>query len=124
MSAMKAGMSRNTARKYLRQNDVMEQRPVPHTWRTRQDPLEGVWPRALEMLRRAPELEAKALFEHLAESSDGTVKPGLLRTFQRRVRRWRLAEGPEKEVFFTQDARPGATLAVDWTDMGSVGITI
>jgi len=124
MSAMKAGMSRNTARKYLRQNDVMEQRPVPHTWRTRQDPLEGVWPRALEMLRQAPELEAKALFEYLAESSAGAIKPGLLRTFQRRVRRWRLAEGPEKEVFFTQDARPGATLAVDWTDMGSVGITI
>jgi hypothetical protein len=32
---MKAGMSRNTARKYLRQNEVMEQRQVPHTWRTR-----------------------------------------------------------------------------------------
>ena len=124
MSAMKAGMSRHTARKYLRQNDVMEQRPVPHTWRTREDPLDGIWPRALEMLRQAPELEAKALFEYLAESSEGAIKPGLLRTFQRRVRRWRLAEGPEKEVFFTQEARPGATLAVDWTDMGSVGITI
>ena len=124
MSAMKAGMSRNTARKYLRQNDVMEQRAVPHTWRTREDPLDGIWPRALEMLRQAPELEAKALFEYLAESSEGAIKPGLLRTFQRRVRRWRLAEGPEKEVFFTQDPKPGVTLAVDWTDMGSVGITI
>ncbi len=124
MSAMKAGMSRNTARKYLRQNDVMEQRREPHTWRTRKDPLEGIWPRALKMLREAPELEAKALFEYLAESSGGAIQPGLLRTFQRRVRRWRLAEGPEKEVFFTQDAKPGVTLAADWTDMGEVGITI
>ena len=32
MSAMKSGMSRNTARKYLRQNDVTEQRREPHTW--------------------------------------------------------------------------------------------
>ncbi len=48
----------------------------------------------------------------------------LLRTFQRRVRRWRLAEGPEKEVFFTQDHRPGEVVAVDWTEMKSLGITI
>jgi len=124
MSAMKAGMSRKTAGKYLRQDNVMEQRQVPHTWRTRKDPLEGIWPQALAMLREAPELEAKALFEHLAEGRGDEVKPGLLRTFQRRVRSWRLAEGPEKEVFFTQDHKPGDTLAVDWTDMGGVGITI
>ena len=124
MSAMKAGMSRNTARKYLRQTDAMEQRQVPHTWRTRKDPLEAVWEQALAMLREAPELEAKALFEHLAQGRGEELAPGLLRTFQRRVRQWRLAEGPEKEVFFTQDHAPGAVLAVDWTDMGGLGITI
>lgn len=124
MSAMKAGMSRKTGGKYLRQDDVMEQRQAPHTWRTRADPLEAVWPQALAMLRQAPELEAKALFEHLAQSHAGGIKPGLLRTFQRRVQSWRLAEGPEKEVFFTQDHKPGEVLAVDWTEMGGLGITI
>lgn len=124
MSAIKAGMSRTTARKYLRQDNVMEQRQVPHTWRTRKDPLEEVWPKAQVMLSEAPELEAKALFEYLAQSQPGGVKDELLRTFQRRVRAWRLAEGPEKEVFFTQDHSPGKTLAVDWTDMGELGITI
>ena len=102
----------------------MEQRQVPHTWRTRPDPLEGIWPQALTMLRQAPELEGKALFEHLAQSQPGGVKAGLLRTFQRRVKLWRVAEGPEKEVFFTQDHKPGEVLAVDWTDMGSLGIMI
>lgn len=102
----------------------MEQRQTPHTWRTRPDPLEAIWPLALTMLRDAPELEAKALFSHLSEGRGEEIKPGLLRTFQRRVRAWRLAEGPEKEVFFTQDHQPGKTLAVDWTDMGGVGITI
>jgi len=117
-------MSRTTARNYLRQDDVMEQRQVPHTWRTREDPLEALWPQALAMLRQAPELEDKALFEHLAQSHPGGVKDGLLRTFQRRVRSWRLAEGPEKEVFFTQDHKPGEVLAVDWTDMDGLGIMI
>jgi transposase len=102
----------------------MEQRQAPHTWRTREDPLEAVWPRALAMLREAPELEAKALFEYLAQSHPGGIKDQLLRTFQRRVRGWRLAEGPEKEVFFTQDHKPGEELAVDWTDMGGLGIMI
>ncbi len=124
MCAMKAGMSRKTAGKYLNQENVLEQRQAPHTWRTRKDPLEAIWPQALAMLRDASELEAKALFDYLAEGCGDEIKPGLLRTFQRRVRAWRLAEGPDKEVFFTQDHLPGKTLAVDWTDMGSVGITI
>ena len=124
MSAMKAGMSRNTARKYLRQDDVMEQRREPHTWRTREDPLAAIWPRAVEMLREAPELEAKALFEHLAEGRQDEIKPGLLRTFQRRVKAWRLEEGPDKEVFFTQEikARRGAGGGLD--GHGPLGITI
>jgi hypothetical protein len=116
MCAMKAGMSRKTAGKYLRQGNVMEQRRVPHTWRTREGPLRKVWPLVLERLRDAPELEAKALFEHLAQGRGEAITPGLLRTFQRRVRQWRLAEGPDKEVFFNQDHQPGEVLAVDWTD--------
>ncbi len=53
------------------------------------------------MLRDAPELEAKSLFEHLAEARSDEIRPRLLRTFQRWVRAWRLEGGPEKEVFFT-----------------------
>jgi hypothetical protein len=40
------------------------------------------------------------------------------------MKTWRLVEGPEKEVFFTQDHKPGEELAVDWTDMGELGIMI
>ena len=124
MSAMKAGMSRNTARKILRRAEVREPGGKPHDWRTRPDPLESVWPQALGMLRQAPELEAKALLEFLGRQQPGLAVEGLLRTFQRRVRRWRLMEGGDKEVFFTQDHPPGETLAVDWTDMGSLEITV
>jgi transposase len=130
MCAMKSGMSRKTAGKYLKQDNVMKQRRVPHTWKTRKDPLQEVWPKALAMLQDAPELEAKALFEHLMPretgrlGDSGGVEEKHLRTFQRRVRDWRLANGPDKEVFFTQDQTPGKVLALDWTDMNAVGITI
>ena len=77
------------------------------------------------MLRDAPELEAKALSEHLMPGGPGgEVEEKHLRTFQRRVRDWRLENGPGKEVFFTQDQTPGKVLAMDWTDMNSAGITI
>jgi transposase len=128
MCAMKAGMSRKTAAKYLKQENPMEQRRVPHTWKTRKDPLEEIWPKALAMLLDAPELEAKALFEYLtthdAAAVTVSVEEKKLRTFQRRVREWRLGNGPGKEVFFTQDHTPGKVLAIDWTDMGSLNITI
>lgn len=124
MCAMKAGMSRKTAGKYLSQENVLEKRRVPHTWKTRKDPLAEIWPRAQEMLGDAPELEAKALFEHLMPGGPGEVEETHLRTFQRRVRDWRLENGPGKEVFFTQDQTPGKVLAMDWTDMGPLGITI
>lgn len=125
MSAMKSGMSRNTARKYLRQKDAQEQRAIPHSWKTRKDPLEKIWAQAQEMLRKAGDLEAKALFEFLLKTEGkGEIEQGMLRTFQRRVKKWRLSEGPEKEVFFPQDHAPGETLAIDWTDMKQLGITI
>lgn len=124
MSAMKAGVSRNTARKYLRQADPSKQEKQAHDWRTRKDPLEAIWSMARGMLERAPELQAKALLEHLSERTAGGNQEKLLRTFQRRVRQWRLEHGREKEVFFSQQARPGAVLAVDWTDMRDLGVSI
>lgn len=134
MCAMKAGMNRKTAGKYLSQDNVLEQRRESRTWKTRKDPLQEIWPRALSMLQDAPELEAKALFEHLVPAAvaggptggdgDGELQEKQLRTFQRRVKDWRLENGPGKEVFFTQDHTPGKVLAMDWTDMGKVGVTI
>ena len=124
MSAMKAGVSRNTARKYLRQADPSKQEKQAHDWRTRKDPLEEIWSAAQGMLERAPELEAKGLLEHLSERVAGGIEGKVLRTFQRRVRQWRLEHGQEKEVFFSQEARPGAVLAVDWTDMRDLGVSV
>jgi hypothetical protein len=99
MSAMKAGMSRNTARKYLRQNEVIEQRQVPHTWRTRQDPLEAVWEQALTMLRDALELEAKALLVQPA-SELGQEGAALCEEIAAEGDRFLLGERQLRRIFF------------------------
>ena len=123
-SAMKAGMSRQIARKYLTACKPPEELQAKHTWRTREDPLVPIWPQARAMLEEAPDLEAKALFEHLLERWPGAVQERHLRTFQRRVKLWRLAQGPDKEVFFAQDWEPGRALELDWTDCHELAVTI
>jgi len=123
-SAMKAGMSRPTARKYLAAKQPPEELQAKHTWRTRADPLAQMWPEARAMLAEAPELEAKALFEHLRERCPNQVKESHLRTFQRRVKLWRLQHGPDKEVFFSQEWEPGRALQLDWTRCNELAVTI
>jgi transposase InsO family protein len=76
------------------------------------------------MLAEAPDLEAKVLFEHLRAAEPWAVKEQHLRTFQRRVKLWRLQNGPDREVFFTQDWEPGRAIQLDWTHAGELGVRI
>jgi hypothetical protein len=76
------------------------------------------------MLREAPELEGKALFEWFCERHPGAYEEGQLRTFQRHVRRWRALYGPEKEVYFQQVHRPGVRMQTDFTCMNELRVTI
>lgn len=126
VSAMKADVHPQTARKYLKAGQTPDQLQRKHTWRTRPDPLAGIWEQAQRMLAEAPELEAKALFEYLCAmyGPEGEVEGSALRTFQRRVRAWHLQHGPDKEVFFAQEHRPGQVMQWDWTNANSLGVTI
>ena len=124
MSAMKAGMDPKTARKYVKSGVVMLAARGPRTWRTRTDPLGAAWARAEGYLRAAPELEARALFEHLLETAGEAIAAGQLRTFQRRVRQWRLEHGPDPEVIFAQEHRPGEVMQVDWTHAKELKVSI
>ena len=65
VSAMKADVHPQTARKYIQAAQPPEQLQQKHGWRTRPDPLAAIWEPALQMLFQAPELEAKELFEYL-----------------------------------------------------------
>jgi transposase len=124
ISAMRAGMSRRIARKYLQAGQPPEELQAKHTWRTRPDPLVEIWPLAEAMLAQAPDLEAKALFDHVRERSPQGMQEKHLRTFQRRVKLWRLAHGPDKEVFFAQDWEAGRAMQLDWTHATELAVTI
>lgn len=123
-AAMKAGMHRETARRYLRAGEGPKQLNKPHTWRTREDPVKAIWPEAERRLEAQPALEAQTLFEDLLEKHPGIVSSRALRTFRRRVARWRVQHGPPLEVFFPQEREPGASLQVDWTNANELEITI
>jgi hypothetical protein len=124
LSALRAGVDRKTARKYVKAQQTPHQLQKPHTWRTRLDPLTSVWAKAEQMLTDAPELEAKGLFEFFLAQPDSTLTPDHLRTFQRRVSSWRATHGPEKEVYFAQRHSPGQAMELDWTHAKELEVTI
>jgi hypothetical protein len=124
MSAMKAGITRKTAAKYLKLEDPQAPPKIRHSWRTRADGFADVWPVAEAMLVAAPELEAKSIFEHFLERYPGRFEQRHLRTFQRRVRQWRSMHGAAKEIHFAQISQPGEVIQTDWTHAEKLGITI
>jgi hypothetical protein len=69
-------------------------------------------------------LEAKTLFEVLQGKHPERYEPGQLRTLQRHVKQWRVEHGPECEVFFAQEHRPGEALQTDFTRASELGVTI
>lgn len=123
-AAMKAGMHRQTARKYVEAGELPSTMIAPRDWRTRIDPFEEHWPDIEARLRATPGLEAKTLFELLEEAHPGRYAPGQLRTLQRRVKRWRAASGPEREVVIAQQHRPGEAAQTDFTSTGELAVTI
>lgn len=121
-AAMKAGMHRETAAKYLAAGQGPQ--PEKRRGRRRPDPLTTIWPAAERLLLDAPEVEAKALFEHLLAPGTAPQAQRALRTFQRRVVAWRRRHGPPKEVFFPQAREPGASVQLDWTHGAELGVII
>jgi hypothetical protein len=124
VSAMKADVHPQTVSKYIEAGKPPAEQQAPHTWRTRADPLEKIWEEAMAMLRDAPELEAKTLFEHFLALPDNGLEESHLRTFQRRVRHWHATQGPEQEVFFAQERHPGELMQLDWTYAKELNVTI
>jgi hypothetical protein len=124
MAALRADMDRKTAKGYIEGGKLPSEKRQERDWKTREDPFQGVWEEAEGMLRSAPELEAKALFEWICERHPGEFEEGQMRTFQRRVRDWRALEGPQQEVYFPQEHEPGVRMETDFTRMTELGITI
>jgi hypothetical protein len=122
VAATRSGMTEKTARKFRGLGGVPV--PGPRSYRTREDPFESVWPEVERLLESSPGLEALTIFDSLRQREDVSFSDGQLRTLQRRIRRWRASRGPEKEVMFAQEHRPGEAGQSDFTDMRDVAVTI
>jgi hypothetical protein len=124
IAAAKSGMDEKTARKYLRCQKLPSELKTDHSWRTRKDPFDGVWPEIESTLELIPGLEAKTIFEHLQRQYPGQFSDGQLRTLQRRVKTWRACCGPARQIYFPQIHYPGQLCQSDFTSMNELDITI
>lgn len=123
-SADAVGIDVKTARKYRKDKRLPSEQRRFHTWQTREDVFAPDWERLKGMLTLNPGLEAKTLMDWLIGEKPERYQESHLRTLQRRIKRWRALEGPEKEIYFPQQYYPGELSASDFTHMDSLGITI
>ena len=69
------------------------------TWKTREDPFEKVWSSIiLPRIEKHPNLLAITLLEKLQEDFPEEYPDKLLRTLQRRLKKWKIFHGPKKEI--------------------------
>ncbi len=126
ISAAKAGMSRKTARKYLKSKKLPSELSSPPLARgIRGNPFETDWPEIASLLASSPGLQAKTIFEFLNKrEAKPKYSPGQLRTLQRHIKTWFAEHGPNKSVIFSQNIQSGRQSQSDWTCMNSLNITI
>ena len=123
-AAVKANLrSRKTVAKYEQLGQMPSEMKQPRSYRTRDDPFVEDWPLVEGMLKGAPELEAKALFEWLCDEHPGKYEEGQLRTFQRRVSRWRVLHC-EQVAVLEQVHHRGEVMQTDGTWLTELGVTI
>ena len=122
-----AGMSERTARSW-KKGPLPSQTKQPRTWRTREDPFEGVWKTDIVPLLKADKrgvLRGPTILEELQERHpERGFTDGQLRTLQRRVSDWRAIHGPDQEIYFSQEHPPGREAALDFTHATGLGVTI
>lgn len=125
-AAAMSGMGERTARRWSK-GPLPSECEKDRTWRTRADPLEGVWEETVvPLLQRDVDrvLQGPTVLELLMDRHPGQIDRRHLRTLQRRIRDWRAVHGAPKAVIFEQDHVPGREGAMDFTHASSLGVTI
>ena len=124
MSALKSGMHRETASKYLNNGTLPSQSKKKRSGRTRIDPFELIIDEIVILLKVDLKLEAKSLLGHLQDKYPNQYPDSVLRTLQRRLKELRRDLEEERAVMFTQEHHPGKMMQLDWTWCNELEITI
>ena len=123
ISAAKSGFSTTSAYRLEQDRRLPSQKKAPRG-RRRPDPLITVWDSEIvPMLKASPGLRAVAIFDEILRRHP-ELDPGVRRTMERRIRRWRAVHGPDQEVIFRQIHEPGRLGLSDFTDMGDLPVRI
>ena len=125
-AAAAADMSVRSARKW-EEGPMPSASKKPRDWRTRVDPLDGIWAEKIVPLLEADEkgvLQATSIVAELEHRDPELSLQSQVRTLQRRMRDWKATQGPPCEVFFPQDHPPGVEGAFDFTHGNELGVTI
>jgi hypothetical protein len=125
LAAAKSGVSIRSARRLDRRGGALTPSVARH-WRTRDDPLEGVWSTHVEPLlhREQGQLQGKTVLTWLQQHHPGVYPDSLLRTVQRRLAIWRMKHGAVPDVIFPQAEVPGRMGYSDFTHADELGVTI
>ena len=113
-----ADLHRNTASKYLKSGDLPS-----NLQRPRKPPVQPAaireehWEELKSILEESPELEATTALNYLQDKYEGYYNGKELRSLQRRMKEWRLLNGKNKAVMFSQIYRPGERSQSDFVNM-------
>jgi len=119
VAAAKAGISERSGRGI--ECGEKKAGDIVRNWQTRPDPLLNVWEADLvPVLSKAPGLAPITLLELLQQRYPEKYPDSILRTLQRRVKKWKALFGPEKEVMFRQEHEAGRLGLSDFTTLKNI----
>ena len=123
VAAAKAGFSRATGYRLSRDPSPVSRNKAPRG-RRRPDPLVDIFEsEVVPILQASPAIRPVGVFKELMRRHPD-LDPGVRRTLERRIRAWRAAHGPEREVIFRQKHEPGQRGLSDFTHMGALGVSV
>ena len=123
LAAAKSGISERSGREI--ENGGRRPGDMVRKWQTRDDPLFNVWEDDLvPLLSKTPALTPITLLELLQQRYPEQYPDSVLRTLQRRVKKWKALFGPEKEVMFRQEHEAGRLGLSDFTTLKNITVTI
>src|SRR5690606_32522066 len=123
VAGAKASISRATAYRIEKEARLASQTRAARG-RRRPDPLEHLFDtEVVPLLKAAPGIRAVAVYNEMLRRHP-ELSEGIRRTLERRIRSWRAVHGQEQEVIFRQTHEPGRLGLSDFTDMGSLGVTV
>jgi Mu transposase, C-terminal domain len=124
-AAAKAGLSAATARRIDLDPRPPSAKKQRRLWRTRPDPLDGLWNEEIvPLLTAAPGLRPITLFDELARRHPERIGPSLRRTLERRVAHWKALHGSNLDVIFPQIQQPGRMGLSDFTNGNGLGVIV